>query len=177
MNKFTLLTLFLLCAFMVQGLNVTNYKLPALRAEYLAASKDEDAARDFYAKMEKYTGKEAVVLGYKAASEAVMAKYVWNPYSKLKHLNTATNLFSEAVALNEQNPEIRFLRFVVETHVPAYLKKSNNLEEDKAIVIESLKDHKTAGLQPSLARIMRDFLVAKDRCTPEEREMLQNLRI
>ncbi|MEJ8755824.1 hypothetical protein WG947_02350 [Pontibacter sp. H259] len=154
-----------------------NYKLSELRVEYLAASKDEDAAKEFYSKMEKYSGKEPVVIGYKAASEAVMAKYVWNPYFKMKHLNAAMELFDEAVAMNKVNPEIRFLRFVVEYHIPSYLNMSEHMKEDKAIVIESLVAHPKSGLNAPLARTMRDVLLEKERCTPEEKELLKSLKL
>lgn len=155
----------------------TKYKLPELRVQYLAASKDEDAAKDFHAKMEKYNGDQPVVLGYKAASEAVMAKYVWNPYLKLKHLKTAMGLFDEAVALNNSHPEIRFLRFVVEYHVPRYLNMSENMEEDKAIIIESLQAHPKSGLNTPLARTIRDVMLEKDRCTEQEKKLLRSLKI
>lgn len=154
-----------------------NYKLSELRVEYLAASKDEEAAKDFYSKMEKYSGKEPVVVGYKAASEAVMAKYVWNPYFKMKHLNAAMELFDEAVALNKVNPEIRFLRFIVEYHIPSYLNMSEHMKEDKAIIIESLVAHPKSGINAPLARTMRDVLLEKERCTPEEKELLKSLKI
>ncbi|MBC5775022.1 hypothetical protein H8S95_13175 [Pontibacter sp. KCTC 32443] len=177
MSRFLLITLLMVCLQMAQAAGITNYKLPELRVEYLAASKDEEAAKDFYAKMEKYTGKDPVVLGYKAASEAVMAKYAWNPYFKMKHLNTAMDLFNEAVALDKDHPEIRFLRFVVEYHVPRYLNMSEHLEEDKAIIIESLVEHPKSGINTQLARTMRDVMLERDRSTEEEKKLLKSLKI
>jgi hypothetical protein len=177
MSRFILFILLIVCMPAVQAANATTYKLSELRVEYLAASKDEDAAKDFHAKMEKYSGKEPVVIGYKAASEAVMAKYVWNPYFKMKHLNTAMELFGEAVTLNKVNPEIRFLRFIVEYHIPGYLNMSQHMKEDKMIVIESLVAHPKSGINAPLARTMRDVLLEKERCTPKEKELLKSLKI
>lgn len=177
MNRLLQIILLIVFVHTAQAMNNTSYKLPELRNEYLAASKAQNAAKDFYAKMEKYTGREPVVLGYRAASEAMMAKYAWNPYFKMKHLNTALGLFEEAIALSKENPEIRFLRFIVEDHVPRYLNMSKNLEEDKAIIIENLMEHPKSGINAALARTMRDFLLAKDRCTPEEKQQLQSLKL
>lgn len=174
---------FILCFFLVitlytgQGGKVANYKLTELREEYLAASKNEDAAEQFHIKMEKYTGNEPVVLSYKAASEAVMAKYAWNPYFKLKHLNTAMGLFEKAVALDDKNPEIRFLRFVVEYHIPAYLNMRSHMKDDKAIVIDKLVAHPKSGINTLLARTMRDVLLERDRCTEEEKMLLKSLKL
>ncbi|NDK55912.1 hypothetical protein [Pontibacter fetidus] len=177
MSRFILFILLVAGISVAKAANATTYKLSELRVEYLAASKNEDAAEDFYAKMEKYTGKDPVVIGYKAASEAVMAKYVWNPYFKMKHLNTALGLFEEAVALNRDNPEIRFLRFIVEYHIPDYLNMSQHMAEDKAIVIEGLVEHPKSGINKALAQTMRDVLLEKERCTPEEKQLLKSLKI
>jgi tetratricopeptide (TPR) repeat protein len=177
MSRLLLFILLIVCMPSVQAAKATNYKLSELRVEYLAASKDEDAAKEFYAKMEKYTGQEPVVLSYKAASEAVMAKYVWNPYFKMKHLNAAMDLFEEAVSLNRENPEIRFLRFIVEYHIPGYLNMSQHMAEDKAIVIEGLVEHPKSGINTALAQTMRNVLLEKERCTPEEKELLKSLKI
>ncbi|WP_276496542.1 tetratricopeptide repeat protein [Pontibacter litorisediminis] len=171
---------FILLLFVIQvGLadNSARYNLSGLRAEYLEASKDKDAAERFNKKMAQYEEREPVVLAYKAASEAVMAKYVWNPYSKLKQIKTAAAIFEEAVALDPQHPEIRFLRFTVEHYVPRYLNLSPNLERDKKVMIRSLKAHPDSGVSTEFARTMRDFLLTKDHCTEAEKKVLRNIRI
>ncbi|ARS35902.1 hypothetical protein [Pontibacter actiniarum] len=171
---------FILLLFVVQlavAGSASGYKLSELRGEYLEASKDEEAAQRFNKKMSAYKEKDPVVLAYKAASEAVMAKYVWNPYSKLKQIKTAAAIFEEAVELDSDNPEIRFLRFTVEHYVPRYLNLSQNLEEDKSVMISSLKAHPKSGISTELARTIRDFLLTKDHCTDAERNTLQAIEI
>lgn len=154
-----------------------RYNLSELRNEYLEASKDKAAAEQFNKKMAGYKGNDPLVLAYKAASEAVMAKYVWNPYSKLKQVKTAAALFEEAVQLDEKHPEIRFLRFTVEHYVPRYLNLSPNLESDKRVMINSLKAHPKSGVSTEFARTMRDFLLSKDHCTEAEKEEIRSIRI
>ncbi|MFD1185351.1 hypothetical protein [Pontibacter rugosus] len=154
-----------------------RYKVSALREEYLEASTDEDVAVRFNKKMKEYDGDAPLVLAYKAASEAVMAKYVWNPYSKLKQLKSAASIFEEAVKRDRENPEIRFLRFTVEHYVPRYLNLSPNIEEDKKILINALKAHPRSGISPELARTMRDFMLTKDHSTAAERKVLQSIEI
>lgn len=161
----------------VQAFAASGYKVSELRGEYVHASKDEQAANRFHKKMSAYKDKDPLILAYKAASEAVMAKYVWNPYSKLKQLKASAVIFEEAVALDSTNPEIRFLRFTVEHYVPRYLNLSANVEDDKRIVINSLKAHPKSGMSVELARTMRDFLLTKDHCTEEERIILQKIKI
>ncbi|MCX2740169.1 tetratricopeptide repeat protein [Pontibacter anaerobius] len=171
---------FILLLFVIQVALADNkavYAVSELRAEYLEASKDKDAAERFNKKMGKYEEKDPVVLAYKAASEAVMAKYVWNPYSKLKQIRTAAAIFEEAVKLDKDNPEIRFLRFTVEHYVPRYLNLSTNLESDKKVMISSLKSHPDSGVSTEFARTMRDFLLTKDHCTEAEKKELRRISI
>lgn len=153
------------------------YNLTELRQKYLKASQDSEAGKEFNKLMNDYTGKDPVVLAYKAASEATMAKYAWNPYLKLKHLKVSAELFDEAVKLNKSHPEIRFLRFTVEHYIPRYLKMSEHLTEDKKIIIGSLQKHPDSGFTTEWARTMRDFMLSKDHCTKEEKDILQSLKI
>ena len=153
------------------------YRLPDLRAQYLEASQDSDAGKRFHQLMSGYEDNNPVVLAYKAVSEAIMSKHVWNPYLKMKHLNKSTEIFEQAVKLDSQHPEIRFLRFTVEHYVPRYLNMSKNLEEDKAQIIAGLQRHPKSGLSAEMARNMRDFMLSKDHCTEQEKQKLKSLTI
>lgn len=155
----------------------TLYNISELRGQYVKASKEEAAAKHFHKKMSAYEDNDPVVLAYKAASEAVMAKYVWNPYSKLKQLKAANAIFEDAVALDKDNAEIRFLRFTVEHYVPRYLNLSAHVEEDKKLIIDSLKAYPDSNLSKPLARSMRDFLLSKDHCSEEEKKILRQISI
>lgn len=159
------------------GRDTHQYKVEELRGLYLKATQDAEAGKSFHKYMGKYNGNNPIILAYKAASEASMAKYVWNPYSKLKHLKTSASMFDEAVKMDNDEPEIRFLRFTVEHYVPRYLKLSEHLEEDKKIIIDSLKNYPKSGLSPGLAKIMRDIMLSEDISTEEEKKILRNVRI
>ncbi|MCJ8164929.1 hypothetical protein MKJ04_08735 [Pontibacter sp. E15-1] len=155
----------------------TRYNVSQLRLQYLQASKEEAVAKAFHTKMSAYTAGDPLVLAYKAVSEAVMAKYVWNPYSKLKQIRAALAIFDSAVEKDKVNPEIRFLRFTVEHYVPRYLNLSEHVEEDKKMVISSLQAYPNAQMSKPLARTIRDFLLTKDHCTEAEKEILRNISI
>lgn len=177
MTKFIIAILLTLVTGSVWANDSARFKIDELRLKYLKSSKEEGTAKAFYKQMNAYDGQDALIKGYQAASEAVMTKYVWNPYSKLKHLKTAAAMFEEAVKLNEKQPEVRFLRFTVEHYVPRYLNLSAHVEEDKKIVIASLLAYPESGLSEGLARIMRDFMLSKDHCTEAEKVLLRSVEI
>jgi len=155
----------------------TRYNVSQLRLQYLQASKEEAVAKQFHKKMSDYNDDDPLVLAYKAASEAVMAKYVWNPYSKLKQIKTANAIFADAVARDKDNAEIRFLRFTLEHYVPRYLNLSAHVVEDKEMIISSLQAYPASNLSEGLARTMRDFMLTKDHCTEAEKKILRNIDI
>ncbi|MFT2010910.1 hypothetical protein ACMA1I_19705 [Pontibacter sp. 13R65] len=172
-----LLTFLLFVAGATLGNKINNYNLSELRKQYLAASQDSEAGKNFYQLMSDYKEKEPVLMAYKAVSEATMAKYVWNPYQKLKHLKQSAAIFEEAVQLENRNPEIHFLRFTVEHYVPRYLNLSGHLAEDKKVILDSLKAHPKSGISTDWARTMRDFMLTKDHCTEEEKKALRSIKI
>src|SRR3954469_21116024 len=79
------------------------YKVSELRTYYLRASKNAETGEEFHKFMARYDGKEPVILGFKAVSEAIMAKHSWSPYHKMQHLKSSAALFDQAVALDSDN--------------------------------------------------------------------------
>ncbi|WP_242928545.1 hypothetical protein [Pontibacter vulgaris] len=161
----------------VTATNASGYKITDLREHYLMASKSSENARRFNDHMYKYKESNPVILAYRAASEATMAKHAWNPYQKMKHINKAAELFDEAVKRDSHNPEIRFLRFTMEHYVPRYLNMSAHLEEDKKYIIDSLRAHPRSGFSTEWARILRDFMLQKDHSTEAEKKLIRSLKI
>jgi hypothetical protein len=176
-NSILLISAFLFFCFTALADNSKAYKLPDLRVQFLEASKDGKAGKEFHELMSNYEDNNPVVLAYKAVSEAIMAKHVWNPYFKMKHLQASSEIFEEAVKLDAANPEIRFLRFTVEHYVPRYLNMSKNLQDDKAKIISGLQRHPNSGLSTDMARNIRDFLLTKDHCTEQEKQKLKSIPI
>ena len=168
----------LLYTFLFFGLvtNTQTYKISDLRTYLQKAGKNEDAGEEFNKVMASYTGKDPVVLGFKAASEGVMAKYAWGPYYKLKHLRTSAALFEEALKTDRDNPEVCFLRLAIEHYIPRYLGMSENIESDKKIVMSHLKAYPNSDLDAEGFKMIRDHLVSADILTESEKACLRNLK-
>lgn len=171
-----LLVLFTLTATFAQ-VNDNKYKLQHLRKSYLEASKNEEVSKQFYTLMTAYDNQHPVVLAYKGAAEASMAKHAWSPYSKLKHVKSALKTFEQAVALDKKNAEIRFLRFTLEHYIPRYLQLSEHLNDDKRVVINALKQHPESGLPDDLALTIYNFMLTKDHLTEDEKAELDRLKM
>lgn len=175
MNIALILILFLV-SFVSMGQNKNSYAHTDLVDYYQVAAKDKGKAEDFLAHMGRYKGKDPVVTGYKAVSNAIMAKHVWSPYSKIKYLKNCAAIFEQAVVLSPTNPEVRFLRFSIENYIPRYLNMSSNLEEDKKVFMAALMKHPHSGIPEESVKIMADFLIRKDLVSGEERRKVEKMK-
>ncbi|WP_207435019.1 hypothetical protein [Sabulibacter ruber] len=144
---------------------------------YQTAAKDEAIAKKFISLMDKYQGNDPLKLGYKAVSHAIMAKHVWSPINKIKYLRQSAAVFEQAVALDKQDPEVRFLRFSIENYIPRYLNMSPNLEEDKKVFMAAILKHPRSGISSETVKIMRDFLLRKDLLTEQEQKQVAKLNL
>lgn len=150
--------------------NLLNY--------YKLGAKDEEKAKQFYELMEDYRGNDPLKLGYKAVSNAILAKYSWSPYSKIKHLRQSAKVFDQAVQLDKQDPEVRFLRYSIEYYIPKYLNMSAHLEEDKEIFLQAMLQYPQSGIPVESMRVMRDFLLKKEEhLTPAQRQQVASLKL
>jgi hypothetical protein len=68
----------------------------------------------------------------------MMAKYVFNPYTKLSNFNRGKTLLENCIATGKENVELRYLRFTVQVNAPAFLGYKDNIQSDKTFLVNSL---------------------------------------
>ncbi|MFD1469423.1 hypothetical protein ACFQ48_14425 [Hymenobacter caeli] len=136
------------------------YDPAQLRRHYELAAADKAAGEAFYQLLADYHDQDALVLGYKAAAQAIRARDA-SMFNKLAYVQDAARTFAQAVALAPDNAEIRFLRFSVESNLPAFLGLSQHVDEDKAFLLSSALAHPRSGLDAEAFRTVRSFLVAR----------------
>ncbi|AWM35218.1 hypothetical protein DDQ68_22085 [Hymenobacter nivis] len=136
------------------------YEPALLRRHYELAAADKAAGEKFYQLLAEYHDQDALVLGYKAAAQAIRARDA-SMFNKLTYVQDAARTFAQAVALAPDNAEIRFLRFSVESNLPAFLGLSTHVDEDKAFLLSSALAHPRSGLDAESFRTVRSFLIAR----------------
>lgn len=153
-----LLTLFLSIISFVS--DATPYSLPNLRRQYQQAAASKEAGEKFYKLMSAYTQRDAVVLAYKAAAEAIRARDA-SMFNKLTYVQNAAKQFDEAVKIDPSNAEVRFLRLSVESNLPGFLGLSTHVDEDRQFLVDTLLQHPNSGLDAESFGLVRDFLVER----------------
>ena len=199
--NFTLLTRFLLLALLapalllpsrlataepaaLSSLSLSHFSLmsattpldPAtLRRHYEAAAADKTAGEKFYQLLADYQASDALVLAYKAAAEAIRARDA-SMFNKLTYVQQAARTFEQAVALDSENPEIRFLRFSVESNLPAFLGLSKHVDEDRTLLLKSALTYPKSALDADAFRTVRSFLVDRGHVNEDEARQLSKLK-
>jgi hypothetical protein len=150
------------------------YHLPTLRRHYEQAAADKAAGEKFYQLMADYKDNDAVVLGYKGAAEAIRARDA-SMFNKLSYVQAASRTFDQAVALDPNSAEVRFLRFSVETNLPAFLGLSQHVDEDRQLLMQQMLRHPKSGLDAEGFQTVRSFLVSRGHVSEAEAQQLARI--
>ena len=157
------------------ALPMSTYSPANLRRHYEQAAAGKEAGEKFYNLLHSYNEQNALVLGYKAASEAIKARDA-SMLNKLTYVQQAARTFEQAVALEPANAEIRFLRFSVESNLPPFLGLSKHVEEDKAFLLDAALQHPRSGLDDEAFRTVRGFLVGRKHISEAEAQQLAQVK-
>ena len=169
------LILLLLVVSISNQLLASDISLEDIRMEFYKITIDSKNTPQLLEKLYTHSNPDALVIGYTAATEAIMAKVVWNPYSKFSYLYKSKNTFVKAINMNSSNVEIRFLRFAVEQHLPKYLGLSKNLQNDKNVIIKEVDTHSVMKMDNEMLDYTMRFLINSNQCSDEELLKIRNI--
>ena len=161
--------------FPVHSVSSSPYYPANLRRHYELAAADKSAGEKFYQLLADYKDRDGLVLAYKGASEAIRARDA-SMFNKLTYAQDATKTFAQAVSIDPQNPEIRFLRFSVESNLPAFLGLSKHVDEDKEMLLNAALKYPGTGLDAEAFRTVRGFLVGRGHVSEDEAQRLNKVK-
>lgn len=145
--------LIIAAVFVTVVLSAQPLRIDEIRKNFSSAVKDEKLCEEMISKLEKH-GDRPVFQAYLGAYRAVWANHVFNPFGKLETFNKGKRLIEAAVAEERDNPEIRYVRFVIQSNAPAMLNYRAAINEDREFLsskIASLED-------PELQKLIVDAL-------------------
>jgi hypothetical protein len=119
--------------------------------------------------------KNTLQYAYLGATEAILAKHSFNPFTKLGYVNSALDKLNNAIMANKNNIEIRFMRYSIESELPFYLGLSKHIQEDKNAVIEGLKNIKPTTENSEMIKVFASKLSSASICNKEEKVLLNNI--
>jgi len=111
-----------------------------------------------------------VLVCYKGANEMIQAKYTLNPIAKLDRFNKGKELIQKAFTRDTLNLEMHFIRYSIQSNLPAFLNYRDELNKDKRYLLDNTKRSKDAELQEMIFNYLSGLAVIK----PEELKQLKN---
>jgi hypothetical protein len=149
--------------------NMNKPSLVEIRNLLVQAAESKKANTQLKAALAQYGDNNTVIKGYRGVSTMIEAKHMFNPMSRWNKFKQGKALIEEAIKADANNYELRYLRFAIQTSVPAVLGYSANIEEDKKLLIAQLEKVKDTYLRDRTVK----HLMSTKHCTPEELNKLK----
>ncbi|MBK6965375.1 MAG: hypothetical protein IPH20_15975 [Bacteroidales bacterium] len=145
------------------------------RETYFGMSADECNALRLSNDFEKSPPTDAVLKAYYGASTAAAPACLGSPAKKISYFRKGKELIAEAVKLQPDNFEIRFLRFATQSKTPSFLGYHQNIDEDKLFLLANLEKGRAAVANSRIFAKMTDFLATSERLTVKEQAKVRQL--
>lgn len=146
--------------------------LDEIRLLYQEAESGKAAAEELEELLEPYNEDAPVLLAYKASGTMFMAKHVINPFSKMSYFKKGKELFQRAVDADQEELEIRFLRFAVQSTAPGFLGYNKHIRKDKTFLLNELPEIKDRNLKT----LILPFLQNSDQLTETEKKQISRTK-
>jgi hypothetical protein len=111
---------------------------------------------------------------YAGTAEAASAECVSGPRSKLRYFSRGKANLEEAVKLQPDNPEIRFMRFATQANIPSFL-FYDNIGDDVALIIKHLPDLLKDKNDSAFWAKATGFMIDTGKLKKEDQEILERL--
>lgn len=98
--------------------------------------------------------------GYYAAMLFMKSKYVIFPLTKFKYFKKGKLLLDDLVFNNQNNIEIRYIRFLLQSEMPSFLGYNKNLEEDYLVIIKGVESYNLSNNFKN--KMLNNMLVSKN---------------
>lgn len=126
--------------------------LEKIRINYEKAVSDKKICQAMIKKLS--TDTDALHMAYLGAFQAIWAKHIINPISKLSTFKKGKKNIELAVKSKPDDVEIRFVRLSVQLNCPSFLGYSSQINEDKKIVKSNIQNIQSAVLKRMVLKII-----------------------
>lgn len=160
-----------LTIFFVQIIFVFKPDLTDIRVMYRNAHNSQKDVLALYQKLESIVeSDEKVLVAYKGASIAMLAKYEKGTKQKTEKFKRGVALVEYAIVEDPDNIEIRFIRLSVQQNSPKVLKYKSNIEVDKNFILSNYSNIRSSGLK----NYLKHYILHSNNFTEEEKNVISH---
>tara|TARA_Y100000766_G_C18849517_1_gene577475 strand:+ start:101 stop:559 length:459 start_codon:yes stop_codon:yes gene_type:complete len=144
--------------FMIYSNNIFSQNLSEIRALYYSTTDNISKCNSLKTLLNSFENKNNIINAYIGANTLLYCKYSDNSFKKYSYFKKGKEMIEEAIKLDPDNLEIKFLRFLNQINAPWFLNYKSNIDDDfkfinsnldlisderfKKIIIETLKAYK-----------------------------------
>ncbi|MFH1118934.1 MAG: hypothetical protein V1775_03870 [Bacteroidota bacterium] len=172
MVRFVILFFLFISTFLSSAQQVS---LNLARETYFGMNVDECNAFKLSTYFDKYPPVDAVMKAYYGASTAAAPVCISSPAKKIAYFRKGKQLIAEAVTLQPENFEIRFLRFATQSKTPAFLGYNQHIEDDKRFLLANMENGRNAVSNGRIFAKISHFLANSDRLTKSEQASVRRI--
>ncbi|WP_158799892.1 hypothetical protein [Pedobacter sp. L105] len=158
-------------------LNPFNSDLSAYRKLLDGAVDNKEVANELYTRLK--TVKESdtpVLVGFRAMSEFMICKHLFNPFNRISHFNKGKRLLEMAIKRDKNNPELLYFRLSTQSNIPSFLGYNSNIDTDKLALISYLKSAATHPDEDNvLNKRIKAYLLKNQYCSIAEKALIKTL--
>jgi hypothetical protein len=129
--------------------------LTEIRTLFQHAASDEHSCKELLRLVEPFEQSDPLLAGYEGAGMMVMAKHLFNPFSKLIWYNRGKAVLEGAIKADGQSAELRFLRYSIQCHSPFFLGYHDKIVSDKACLVTFLRSSGDPSLKVMIMAYLR----------------------
>lgn len=135
--------------------NLVASPIEDLRRLFDRAIKNEQAAELLLQQPVSNDIERNILMGYKAATQMITAKYYFNPWKKLHVFNVGKGQMETAIQNEPNNIELIFLRYMIQKNSPSFLHYNNTIASDKKILLLSINNIKDQDLKSRISNYLK----------------------
>lgn len=127
-----------------------------IRADYMHYATDRTKCDCAIKNLANRKNKSSLQLGYYGALQTIWANHASNPFSKLNTFIKGKKNIEKAIAEDNDNTELRFIRLSIQTNAPYFLNYRSNIEEDKSFLIKRKSEIQSISLRNNINALLKE---------------------
>lgn len=140
-----------------------------IRNMLVQAAESKKVNQQLQTKLAQYGQNDPLIKGYQGASIMIEAKHMFNPLSRWNKFKLGRSRVESAIKDDQDNFELRYLRFAIQTNIPEVLGYSAHINEDKNFLLSRLQGTKDKDLKQRVVA----YMLQSKACTAEEKNKIR----
>lgn len=152
-----LLYIVLISTFIISGFSFpSELDLKEIRELYVQSVDSKKTNETLIQKLKDTNENTPVLLGYKGAAFIIMAKHDFYPWNKWTNFTKGRGILEKAIQKYPDNYELRFIRFSIQSNLPAILNYSSDIVKDRTILVSGVKHLQDKDLKKRVVKYLKE---------------------